>query len=177
MTSVTIRQVLMALVAFGLCACSKQNCPSDVAPGDQFRITINTSLAGDTPCDLMLLHPGDSFILTAADSNLKDPNTGCSIYPATTAVPSFARGVLNLCTPAPTDLALACHGNLHGCELLLQSSVSPLPNNSQRVVEHAILTNMASSGVTDWKALDGGVCLPDDCAWDQYDVTVEKITP
>ena len=32
----------------------------------------------------------------------------------------------------------------------------------------------ASSYVQDWAALDGGACLPTDCAWDQYDVRVEK---
>ena len=170
-------RVLMALMAFGSCACSKQNCPSGIGPGDQFKITVNSSLAGDTPCDLMPLHPGDSFVLTADNLNMKDPDTGCSIYPATTTVPNFARGVVTFCTSASTDLGMACHANLHGCDVLLQSSISPLPNSSQRVVAHAILTNMVSSGVTDWDALDGGVCLPDDCAWDQYDVTVEKITP
>jgi hypothetical protein len=163
------------LAAICLLSCAKPNCPSDYSTGDRFRITVNGSLSGDTPCDIMPLSPGDSFVLTVGAADATDPSTGCPRYSALPTAPDYAKGVLNgSCSSAESPMALSCCGLLHGCLVCMNSQVSPLPSGSQQVVEHAALTSMVSSYVQDWAALDGGACLPTDCAWDQYDVRIEK---
>ena len=172
------RWVVVRLAPIGLLACNNQECHSDYATGDRFKITVTGSLAGDTPCDIMPLRPGDSSVLTVGASYGSDPSTGCPAgYSAQPEVPTNAKGVLSTCLSAESPMALSCCGRLHGCQVCMFSQVSPLPSGSQQVVQHAILTSTVSSSVVDWGALDGGVCLPTDCAWDQYDVRVEKMVP
>jgi hypothetical protein len=167
---------MVLLAATGLFGCNGQTCQPKYTPGDQFKITINGSLSGDTPCDIMPLHAGDSFVLTVG-AILETDQNGCpEFYAGQPQVPGYTKGVLSTCPPVESPRALSCCGMLHGCQVCLHSELGALPSGSKQVIEHATLTSSVSSTLEDWGALDGGTCLlPADCFWDEYDVTIEKL--
>jgi hypothetical protein len=175
-TTNTLFKLLMLGVSIVDLSCSKDNCTQSYQPGDKFRVTINESEPGDTPCDLFPLHPGDSFELAVGDdSTWNDGNSGCRGYAATSQVPSFATGILSSCGPGGY-LGQTCSGQLtNGCGVNYRSEIDLGSGGLGQTVEHAKFSYMLSSYVEDWGELDGGACLPNDCAWDQYDVRIDRL--
>jgi hypothetical protein len=168
------------VVVFAAAACvntpsNSPGCSPNFSPGDRFKITINFLEAGETPCSLISLSQGYSFVVTAGIFQLTDTvDTKCYDLAATPEIPPFAAGLMRSCSSGIVKLGVECEGlTSDGCDVIMGTGVSSVPSSSQGITEHA----QFRIGWTDKLHEVGKRCVPEECGVENYDVRIERLAP
>jgi hypothetical protein len=145
----TLRDFATKLGALAFLAgvgCHNEPCHDGFDAGEQFQITVLSSIPSSAACQAPSLSPGDSFTLTAGD-----PLTSgdCKIRGAQGGPPPFAASVLTSCAEFTRQLGLECTGmTAAGCSVTAQTEVGPYIDRGTNTIEHgtfSIWWLMASS--------------------------------
>ena len=167
-----IQTRLLLCAALLSTSCGK-DCPTNVSPGDRFRVTINGLEPGGRACSNMPLDAGTTFTASASAVQTWSASGGCRDYRGANT-PEFLVDYAVTCEPANAPLGVDCQVILpDGCDAQVSTSIFDVPARGQTALEHATFAVTWTSSHDD----AGTSCLHSDCGSDLYDVRIERLAP